>query len=746
MTRDAYRLILALLLLFVAACNRPIDEYGRRADVGVIADLGAPDTLASKPDSAADEIVGGDQSVSLDAGDEDALGVADSVDALGDLEGSDAIDVDPDQTPDDVASPDQQQSDLVGSDQLGDLVDDGSSADAIVPTPDVEGDLEIPLCPTSASYAPLVATGFEVFPDDFFTVDDPSTSTGLRVVVDDTNAPWAKQIPANLLNAYTELNKLNGWGTTAGIYLRFGGSLATLPSGDPDSLTSDAIWLVQLTSDGYKRIPYETKRIDDGATVLILPMIPLEPKTRHAVIVTDALTDANGGCIAPSPLLAKLLHGEAKEPRFARLNGRYAELLQKTGLSASRVRAATVFTTQSIVESSVTIAADIRSRTFTWATRSCELKEKYRQCENTFVANHYRKDGIVADGTPQESYTIPVTIWLPKDGTGPFPTIIYGHGIGGNRLQAAEFLSELATSLGVAVVAIDAVAHGQHPLGSGGSYILDIAKFFAVDVSTLTFEPLVQRDNWRQSTYDKLQLIELLASDPDVDGTPGDELDLGKLGYVGGSLGSIMSNELLALSDRFKWAIITVGGGRVVSIISEAPAFNAVVDLVKPADWTAGDLERAYPLAQTLIDAGDSANYATHILKNRLPGAGTIPPHLLVVMALGDDTVPNVSTLMQVRSLDLPLFEPYFIEPGLVPLQSLPQSLNWVGGTTTAGFFQYDRYRSTIDGPVKKAGHVSVNKGIEFLFQAQHFIETWLANGKPEVIDPYDALETPPLP
>ena len=86
------------------------------------------------------------------------------------------------------------------------------------------------------------------------------------------------------------------------------------------------------------------------------------------------------------------------------------------------------------------------------------------------------------------------------------------------------------------------------------------------------------------------------------------------------------------------------------------------------------------------------------------------------------------------------------IEPGLVPLQSLPQSLNWVGGTTTAGFFQYDRYRSTIDGPVKKAGHVSVNKGIEFLFQAQHFIETWLANGKPEVIDPYDALETPPLP
>ena len=106
----------------------------------------------------------------------------------------------------------------------------------------------------------------------------------------------------------------------------------------------------------------------------------------------------------------------------------------------------------------------------------------------------------------------------------------------------------------MATVAIDAVSHGEHPAGGAKSTIDAVAKFFAVDFATQGFKSLILRDNWRQSTYDKLQLVRLLTDAAntkrnDIDGDGKDDLltDRAHFAYFGVSLGG---NALLRWAEE----------------------------------------------------------------------------------------------------------------------------------------------------------------------------------------------------
>ena len=53
-------------------------------------------------------------------------------------------------------------------------------------------------------------------------------------------------------------------------------------------------------------------------------------------------------------------------------------------------------------------------------------------------------------------------------------------------------------------------------------------------------------DNWRQSTYDKLQLIQTLVDAPDIDGDGTLEFDTDRMAYWGVSLGGTGGGGLAA--------------------------------------------------------------------------------------------------------------------------------------------------------------------------------------------------------
>ena len=599
--------------------------------------------------------------------------------------------------------------------------------------------------PTAFRYAPAAGAALETFPDDYYTVADATSPTGLRVRFDPTLDPWIPATPENFQPIYADLSTLDGWGTTAGIILRFSAPLQDLPSGET-STASDDVQLLDLTGDKPVRVPFEVQYTDDASSAILWPMLPLRPGHRHAVVVKRTLLAKDGQCIAPSPTLRALLTGTSTQPRLQALHGRYAELLAKTGLSAGDISAAVVFTTQRITEQSTGIAKDIAGRKFAWKTpATCTVAAKYRVCNGTFIDQEYRDGRTVKDGQPVKEQELAVQLWLPLTGSGPWPTVIFGHGLGSNRSQA-EALADVAAPENIATVAIDAVGHGDHPGPHGTNTLTSLLVFFGINAATASVDALALRDNWRASTYDKLQLIQLLKQAPDIDGDGKAEIDPSRILYLGVSLGGIMGSELLALSADLPVGILSVPGGRVSSIISDSAQFRPIIYALKPDGTTDSDVDRFFPALQTLLEKGDAANYGPYILKDRLPGAGAAIPDLLFQMVLNDDTVPNSANRALARALGVPVVAPVLTPVGIVqPAPAAPFSGNVAGGKATAGLFQFDRDLSQGSQVPTQATHGNVAKSQEGLLQSMHFVKTWLATGKAEILNPYAELGTPPL-
>jgi hypothetical protein len=268
--------------------------------------------------------------------------------------------------------------------------------------------------------------------------------------------------------------------------------------------------------------------------------------------------------------------------------------------------------------------------------------------------------------------------------------------------------------------------------------------FFAIDPVSVALRPLRLRDNLRQSTYDRLQLLDLLASDPDIDGDGAPDLDMDQLAYVGISLGAIMGSELLALSGRFGAAILAVGGARFTAIVENGADYELLYLVFEEVLGSADETARMLPVIQTAVDGGDPVNYATHVLEDRIDILGGPAPHLLMNSALGDNTVPRQSAYCLARALRCPIAGADRFEEGSLPVVALPVSGNLGGGTLTAGFMQLDRATDS-EGAVVLANHENGSTCAETLSQERHFLETWLAQGVPEIQDPYLVLGTPPL-
>jgi dienelactone hydrolase len=606
---------------------------------------------------------------------------------------------------------------------------------------------------TTSRYAPLSSETLDVFPDDFWSVEDPTTATGRRLhVTNDT--PWLGWMPGNFQSAFLDLSALDGFGINASLFQRFDAAIAPTPSGPDTAKTAPAgVELWALPADAAPvRIPFEATLTDDGETVLLAPMLPLRARTAHIMLVRSSQNDAKGGCLQPSSATRALLERtidttlptEQRE-QLAALALRWDAALQAIDVPAAEIASMAVFTTQAPIATSLTIAADIRGRDVSWKAATCsEPKNKaWRLCEVPFDAWDYR-DGYHIKGLQGVTLRTHVArVWLPKTGKGPFPTVIFGHGLTGSRSQGDK-LADFGAPKGIAAIAIDAVFHGEHPAGSAKS-LGGVFGFFGVDVATLSFDFLRLRDNFRESTFESLQLIEAIRRHPDVDGDGQADFDPQALGYLGVSLGGIMGPALLALSGELHGAVLSVPGGKTTSIIESSDQFKPIITAFKPDNSSDGDVARFFCVLQTLIDAGDAASYAPHVLRDRLEGAGTKAPEVLIQMAMADDIVPNVATRALIRALGVPVVGPVLQSVGIVEEGvPLPVQANIQG--STGGAFQFDRVRKNSGAKVEKADHSGTPACFEAMTQDLHFFETWLSSGHGEIIDPYLATGTGPLP
>ncbi|MCP1727937.1 hypothetical protein J2T60_001937 [Natronospira proteinivora] len=267
----------------------------------------------------------------------------------------------------------------------------------------------------------------------------------------------------------------------------------------------------------------------------------------------------------------------------------------------------------------------------------------------------------------------------PGDG---WPVVIFQHGITGDRSQMLG-LADTLSCQGFAMAAIDHPLHGitdpESPLFVGpGSPLyeaFDVQERHFYMVQGQPSDPAevigedgsfdgsgehyiniaslpTSRDNLRQSVADLLQLSASAGAivTLDQDGNPDGQLaiDTDAKFFVGHSLGGIAGTSLTGLDESIVASVLAMPGGKITDLLLESDEFGDRIRdglVAENSNLVEGTtlFDRFFRQAQTIIDAGDPANYG-NLADDR---------DVFVIEIDGDSVVPNSATQYLSNTLDL---------------------------------------------------------------------------------------------
>lgn len=628
----------------------------------------------------------------------------------------------------------------------------------------------------------LAGNTYGAFPSDAYTVKSETTYTGRKVQLGlDSDDPILQELGTSHFTV-PFLNELDGFGTSAGAWVRF------TERPDPATVSDgDTAFIGYLIDDTVTLVPSEI--IVKFEQVAFRPDLPLPPNTPSFFATTTGIQTASGEAFGATSELTQILSGEYEgedvtvDAELAERMDDMAQRLVDAGHISSKdeLNALSVFTTQSIHETTLEIAQEIRTFAPTYTLENpdepCETIEHdyVRRCYITItVRNFTDEDDTIADDavdqySEEDTYELRATIHLPlvdaeqraENETGVdqfipydpdkgYPVAIFGHGLTGDGDQAKDIAKYIAP-MGIATIGVDAPQHGQHPsksyVATEGAEQLDILlALFGIDLDAgITVNPFQLRDGWRQSNLDKLGLIEAIKAGIDIDGDDRPDLDADRISYLGASLGSIQGPELLAVSPDIELALLAIGGARISDFLryeGQVGAFAVVLSLSVRDDA----FMRFLILLQTAIEKGDGVNWAPYVMQNRLMDAGD-PMHVAMQMSIPDEIVPQETGIMQTRTLGVPIIGTAELSDAHVQNIEAPVTANHASGKT-AGVIQLHSIRKMNNLEWRKTSHASSPDSLEALTYWKHIFHTMYfdvdksaAERAPELIDPYAVLE-----
>jgi pimeloyl-ACP methyl ester carboxylesterase len=280
---------------------------------------------------------------------------------------------------------------------------------------------------------------------------------------------------------------------------------------------------------------------------------------------------------------------------------------------------------------------------------------------------------------------------VPKGPNGKIPVVIFQHGLGGQRRNAAIIANSIAKK-GYAVIAIDAPFHGErsyctadNQCASGactnhrcpGGYLATTDTFTGTpDISGVGFasgtNPFATRDHFRQQIIDFAQLIRSMRDttagigslsiidDPATSGVV-ETLDTTNFKYIGQSLGGIIGTMALAAIPEISAATLNVPGADPVQVTLTSPRFAP--QKVALDTYLAGrgiptgsqKYEEFMDTARWILDPADPQNFGRHLISEPLIDVQTSMPgprkRPFVSWVEGDDVVPNPTTELLIRSI-----------------------------------------------------------------------------------------------
>lgn len=584
-------------------------------------------------------------------------------------------------------------------------------------------------------YDPLHPSEMWSFPDDFYTKPDNDSPTGRVVDLSEAKAPWTTNLSPLFADSINEMSTRSGFARLGSVVIRFTGPVSAGPLSAEEALSSTDIMWYDTSASPPERVAFSVITSEFQNQLILKPIKPLRANAEQTIVVSTDFTDIDGNCTAPADVIKDIIRGTATEPYLDKQEQTQVAI-DKLGLERSNISHILTYTTHDDLQVFSDIAQSIPDQDYHWDTDITCYDGNPIHCERSFIANDYLDDEALSDSEIHNQWSIPVQIWLPKDLEPPYSTIIYGHGLNSRAQEATGFASRMS-ELGVAVVAIDAMRHGQHPSADPDA-ALPALDFLGLNLSNFQFDARGLRGNFDQSALDRLQLLALLKQDGDLDGDGTLDVEADNILYYGVSLGGLMGPHILANSD-IGAGVLFVAGGDLPVFTTDTTTIEGLDTLLQELIGPPDVFNRMIPLMQTSVDSADPAVWGAHVLHNRFNGHPA--PDLLFPVCLTDDTVPPATAQALAHGLGLPQMTPVLDEVPLLEIVEAPLQQN-LGDGATGAYFQMDRISS--EDTVISSTHHNLSHSPEGRLMAEHFLLTHWA-GQTEILNPYQELNTPIL-
>lgn len=477
------------------------------------------------------------------------------------------------------------------------------------------------------------------WPNDRFTVADPSTPTGRRLALPADGTPT--NVDGVALDV-TDQNRADGFSPAStiltfvpGVDLEASGAAPSTDIGS--SLDEDApITLTDLSTG--ERWPYWAELdapAPEGEQLLTVhPAVALTEAHTYEVAMTG-LVDGDGELLAEEYQRTWTFTVASAES----LSGRLRSMVETAGDEVPAFAVTSVSGEDPVVVEGTYVTPNFLDNDGGPGGR--------------FVLD---EAGLPAVNAEHPTADAPFTCVLGSTpGAG---TVVYGHGLLGSRDEVLS-LGEITGLAGLNACATDWIGMATEDLPTVIATLEELSAFPA------------QADRMQQGQLAFSLLGRLVnapdgfASDPAFQTGAGASL-LAEDGavFVGNSQGGVLGGAVSAVTDEWDRAVLGVPGigyNLLLPRSSDWPEFQAVFD---PAYPDPIDRLIVLELIQLLWDRGENSAYAQHLTTD--PYDGVPAKTVLLVEAFGDHQVANLSTEVLARTIGAAVIDPA-LAPGRSP-------------------------------------------------------------------------------
>jgi len=573
----------------------------------------------------------------------------------------------------------------------------GNNSNAVAQTPEEPPPPPPPPPPLDCDPLTPSYCGFP-YPNNYWTVDDPTSVTGLRLALPQVIIPTSVSGKQSSTGAFNEMDGFSP-GIAAMTHLP-GATVVGLATPDtiagsllPPSATviinavtgerlphwvdlDEYVVQAKLRVDNEERRPNFTidRDIDElrqEQALMLRPAIRPEDATRYIVAIRNVV-DSDGNTLAPSPGFLALRDGlPSDDPIIESRRAHFEEIfatLEAQGIARGDLQIAWDFTTASRENNTramVHIRDDALANSPEGVPYRIELKNESVidgiacRLEVTFDMPLYMTKGetgalfnLGENGLPTQNGTYPyaAALIIPVSAqTEAAPLVAFGHG----QLGAKEQV------LGFQPIAADQnfAAFGLDFKGFAFDDVVTVAAALTGDLATFRAVP----ERMHQGFLNFLMAMRTLSVA--ADGGPsttlnqalnthcgGAAIDGSKRYYFGGSQGGILGASLMALSTDIERGLLAVPGQSYNLLLNRSVNFDPyAAPIYASYNWNALDMQLNLALVQGLWDRAEPTGYSKYIRSNLLPGT---PPHeVLIQVSKADHQVTNLGAHIMARTI-----------------------------------------------------------------------------------------------